>query len=64
MVEKRYRMNLIDKIAKLRDSIPGLRSIDNNLPDEDSQSPATAPKLNKVCLYVFGAFCTLANKLN
>jgi hypothetical protein len=63
-VEKRYRTNLVDKIAELRDSIPGLRSVDDNLPDEDSQSRATAPKLNKVCPPCIRGFCTLANKLN
>ncbi|KAK3331175.1 helix-loop-helix DNA-binding domain-containing protein [Apodospora peruviana] len=59
MIEKRYRTNLNDKIAQLRDSVPALRVVaqrldqpcedgaeDENL--DDSVSPA--PKLNKATI--------------
>ncbi|KAI9743818.1 MAG: hypothetical protein M1818_002552 [Claussenomyces sp. TS43310] len=49
MIEKRYRTNLNDKIAQLRDSVPSLRvatkSEDNS--NEDLQGLTPAHKLNK-----------------
>lgn len=61
MIEKRYRTNLNDKIAALRDSVPSLRSVkqrrrsgDGHVKiedgvDEDLQGLEAACKLNKVC---------------
>lgn len=47
-IERKYRTNLKDKIAELRDAIPSLRAIPE---DEDPNSPAgssrTAPKVSK-----------------
>jgi hypothetical protein len=60
VIEKRYRTNLVDRIAELRDSIPGLCSIDNN---EDSQSCSTPPKLNKVRYPSIRRYCVLTDEL-
>jgi hypothetical protein len=57
MIEKRYRTNLNDKIAALRDSVPSLREAvrknGKGEPDaeikEDLQGLTPAHKLNKVC---------------
>lgn len=59
MIEKRYRTNLNDKIAALRDSVPSLRVMAKNARGEDGekedlQGLTPAHKLNKVGL------CTLA----
>ncbi|KAI3324232.1 helix-loop-helix DNA-binding domain-containing protein [Xylariaceae sp. AK1471] len=47
-IERKYRTNLKDKIAELRDAIPSLRSIPE---DDDATSPVgssrTAPKVSK-----------------
>ncbi|KAI8631293.1 helix-loop-helix DNA-binding domain-containing protein [Xylariaceae sp. FL1651] len=47
-IERKYRTNLKDKIAELRDAIPSLRSIPE---DDDTNSPVssskTAPKVSK-----------------
>ena len=57
MIEKRYRTNLNDKIAALRDSVPSLRimSKKNSRGEaqvhEDLQGLTPAHKLNKVCSY-------------
>ena len=55
MIEKRYRTNLNDKIAALRDSVPSLRVIRKNAKgetepgnQEDLQGLTPAHKLNKV----------------
>jgi len=52
MIEKRYRTNLNDKIALLRDSVPSLRVASkgkgNSVKDEDLQGLTPAHKLNKV----------------
>jgi hypothetical protein len=53
MIEERYRTNLNDKIAALRDCVPSLRVIDRRTPcGEDSQKDlnglSPAQKLNKV----------------
>lgn len=51
MIEKRYRTNLNDKIALLRDSVPSLRVASkrkgNSAKDEDLQGLTPAHKLNK-----------------
>jgi hypothetical protein len=53
MIEKRYRTNLNDKIAALRDSVPSLRvmsrtnTIEDDDDDEDLEGLAPAHKLNK-----------------
>jgi hypothetical protein len=54
MIEKRYRTNLNDKIAALRDSVPSLRIMsksargeDTNDDREDLQGLTPAHKLNK-----------------
>ncbi len=56
MIEKRYRTNLNDKIAALRDSVPSLRVVKRggrggNTAEtkEDLHGLAPAHKLNKVC---------------
>jgi hypothetical protein len=53
MIEKRYRTNLNDKIAALRDSVPSLRATEKISGgevalDEDLQGLEAAHKLNKV----------------
>lgn len=55
VIEKRYRANLNDKIAELRDSVPSLRasSKSNNntlLDDEDGDGVTPASKLNKASI--------------
>jgi len=54
MIEKRYRTNLNDKIAALRDSVPSLRVVSKKGTkgedgEEDLQGLTPAHKLNKVC---------------
>lgn len=53
MIEKRYRTNLNDKIAALRDAVPSLRVTNKNsrgeeVLQEDLQGLTPAHKLNKV----------------
>ncbi|RJE26826.1 Transcription factor [Aspergillus sclerotialis] len=49
VIEKRYRANLNDKIAELRDSVPALRSAKNaGVTVEDDEVPAN--KLNKASI--------------
>ncbi|KAJ5780715.1 hypothetical protein N7457_005875 [Penicillium paradoxum] len=55
VIEKRYRANLNDKIAELRDSVPSLRQIKNRTggsPDEDDETEGGngASKLNKASI--------------
>jgi hypothetical protein len=53
VIEKRYRANLNDKIAELRDSVPSLRPAKNSngSPDEDEEEGANAAsKLNKASI--------------
>ena len=55
VIEKRYRANLNDKIAELRDSVPSLRasSKSNNstlLDDDDGDGVTPASKLNKASI--------------
>jgi hypothetical protein len=54
MIEKRYRTNLNDKIAALRDSVPSLRMTDKKDTNgdtamvEDLHGLEAAQKLNKI----------------
>jgi hypothetical protein len=58
MIEKRYRTNLNDKIAALRDSVPSLRAMTKknsrgeDIIREDLQGLTPAHKLNKVSFFV------------
>lgn len=50
-IERKYRTNLKDKIAELRDAIPSLRAIPEDGDDNDNPTASrTAPKVSKVCL--------------
>ncbi len=55
MIEKRYRTNLNDKIAALRDSVPSLRNAargnEDEVDEEDLDGLTPAHKLNKVCAF-------------
>ena len=55
VIEKRYRSNINEKIAALRDSVPTLRIIDKDNPcsnlQEDLQSLSPIEKLNKVFVH-------------
>ncbi|OTB09674.1 hypothetical protein M426DRAFT_6937 [Hypoxylon sp. CI-4A] len=46
-IERKYRTNLKDKIAELRDAIPSLRSIPEDGDDNDASASRTAPKVSK-----------------
>lgn len=55
VIEKRYRANLNDKIAELRDSVPSLRASSKPtngtlLDDEDADGVTPASKLNKASI--------------
>lgn len=55
VIEKRYRANLNDKIAELRDSVPSLRSTktsNGGLPDDDEEAEGVnqTSKLNKASI--------------
>lgn len=55
VIEKRYRANLNDKIAELRDSVPSLRAFakqtnGGGLDDDDGDGVAPANKLNKASI--------------
>lgn len=55
VIEKRYRANLNEKIAELRDSVPSLRATrnangDSNEDDEDADGATPANKLNKASI--------------
>ncbi|KAJ2906501.1 Sterol regulatory element-binding protein 1 [Zalerion maritima] len=50
-IERKYRTNLKDKIAELRDAVPALRPIPENGVADDAEAagqPARAPKVSKV----------------
>ncbi|EFX01152.1 helix-loop-helix DNA-binding domain containing protein [Grosmannia clavigera kw1407] len=49
-IERKYRTNLKDKIAELRDAVPALRTIPENAIDDgdDSNQPGRGPKVSKV----------------
>jgi hypothetical protein len=58
MIEKRYRTNLNDKIAALRDSVPSLRVMSKRNSrgqevEEDLQGLTPAHKLNKVSIHSY-----------
>lgn len=55
VIEKRYRANLNEKIAELRDSVPSLRATSRQLnglspDDEDTEGVTPANKLNKASI--------------
>lgn len=55
VIEKRYRANLNEKIAELRDSVPSLRATrnangDSNEDEEDADGSTPANKLNKASI--------------
>ncbi|RHZ54151.1 basic helix-loop-helix domain-containing protein [Aspergillus thermomutatus] len=54
VIEKRYRANLNEKIAELRDSVPSLRAsykqANGNSGDDDDDGTASASKLNKASI--------------
>ena len=45
VIEKRYRSNLNDKIAALRESIPALRSVGQRVPAKDGSSDSEGPAM-------------------
>lgn len=48
-IERKYRTNLKDKIAELRDAVPALRTIQEGVVDEgDSSAGGSRPKVSKV----------------
>lgn len=48
-IERKYRTNLKDKIAELRDAVPALRTIQEGVVDEgDDNGPGNRPKVSKV----------------
>lgn len=50
-IERKYRTNLKDKIAELRDAVPALRTIQEGVVDEgESSAPGSRPKVSKVSL--------------
>ncbi|KAB8079386.1 hypothetical protein BDV29DRAFT_53020 [Aspergillus leporis] len=50
VIEKRYRANLNEKIAELRDSVPSLRSSRHLIDDEGGEGATPANKLNKASI--------------
>lgn len=47
-IERKYRTNLKDKIAELRDAVPALRTIQEGVVDEGDESvPGNRPKVSK-----------------
>ncbi|KAJ5280549.1 hypothetical protein N7478_005921 [Penicillium angulare] len=55
VIEKRYRANLNEKIAELRDSVPSLRTTknangDSNEDEDDADGAQSASKLNKASI--------------
>lgn len=56
-IERKYRTNLKDRIAELRDAVPALRTMEEGVPEEgDSSAPASRPKVSKVSDGVFVPF--------
>jgi hypothetical protein len=50
-IERKYRTNLKDRIAELREAVPSLRSVPEDHDDDGSPAPsANAPKVSKVSL--------------
>ncbi|KAB8227471.1 basic helix-loop-helix domain-containing protein [Aspergillus alliaceus] len=50
VIEKRYRANLNEKIAELRDSVPSLRASRHLVDDDDAEGTTPANKLNKASI--------------
>ncbi|KAE8353219.1 hypothetical protein BDV28DRAFT_148283 [Aspergillus coremiiformis] len=50
VIEKRYRANLNEKIAELRDSVPSLRASRHLVDDDDGEGATPANKLNKASI--------------
>jgi hypothetical protein len=48
-IERKYRTNLKDKIAELRDAVPSLQTIAEDGEEEDPSHPSRGPKVSKVC---------------
>lgn len=49
-IERKYRTNLKDKIAELRDAVPALQTISEEGGEEDGTQPSRAAKISKVCI--------------
>lgn len=47
-IERKYRTNLKDKIAELRDAVPALHTISENGGDDDGSQPSRSAKVSKV----------------
>lgn len=47
-IERKYRTNLKDKIAELRDAVPALQTIAENEGEEDLSQPSRGAKVSKV----------------
>lgn len=48
-IERKYRTNLKDKIAELRNAVPALRTVQEGMVDEaDDNAPGKGPKVSKV----------------
>lgn len=47
-IERKYRTNLKDKIAELRDAVPALRTIAEDGGEEDETQPSRSAKVSKV----------------
>lgn len=57
-IERKYRTNLKDKIAELRDAVPALRTIQEGVVDEgDDGAPGNRPKVSKVSCPRLGVLC-------
>ncbi|KAE8150778.1 hypothetical protein BDV25DRAFT_105437 [Aspergillus avenaceus] len=50
VIEKRYRANLNEKIAELRDSVPSLRTSRHLVDDDEGEGATPANKLNKASI--------------
>ncbi|KAK0708258.1 helix-loop-helix DNA-binding domain-containing protein [Lasiosphaeris hirsuta] len=46
-IERKYRTNLKDKIAELRDAVPALQTISENVGEDDASHPSRTPKVSK-----------------
>ncbi|KAK0709668.1 helix-loop-helix DNA-binding domain-containing protein [Lasiosphaeria miniovina] len=46
-IERKYRTNLKDRIAELRDAVPALHTISENGGDDDGSQPSRAAKVSK-----------------
>lgn len=54
-IERKYRTNLKDKIAELRDAVPALQTISENVGEDDASHPSRTPKgtvLTKATEYI------------